>query len=173
MRECFHPDSLIRVSWFSGNGAEFVAGSIDMPQKGMSAKRRLGPALVRLSGNRGAATQGRSLDEICADALCDTPLVPQPLTGKTRRHAVAASSTPTHTRIPGWQGSEALRRTDGGALFHLTLLDWQSESHAVRFFLHHRAAAPVGTEAAEHCDASFESLEPVRPCMSSAQFWIH
>jgi hypothetical protein len=62
MRECFHPDSLIRVSWFSGNGEDFVTGSIDMARRGVAAKHRLGPVLVRLSGNRAVATLGAAID---------------------------------------------------------------------------------------------------------------
>lgn len=62
MRECFHPDSLVRVSWFTGNGDDFVAGSIDMARRGVLAKHRLGPVLVRLSGHRALATLGATID---------------------------------------------------------------------------------------------------------------
>jgi hypothetical protein len=62
MRECFHPDSLIRVSWFTGNGNDFVTGSIDMARRGVLAKHRLGPILVRLAGNRAVATLGAAID---------------------------------------------------------------------------------------------------------------
>src|SRR5579863_2500123 len=30
MRDCFWPDSVVRISWFRGNGPDFVTGSIDM-----------------------------------------------------------------------------------------------------------------------------------------------
>jgi hypothetical protein len=62
MRECFHPDSLIRLSWFTGTGADFVTGSIDMARRGVLAKHRLGPALVRLNGNRAVASLSASID---------------------------------------------------------------------------------------------------------------
>lgn len=62
MRECFHPDSLIRISWFTGNGEDFVTGSIEMARRGVLAKHRLGPVLVRLSGNRAVATLGATID---------------------------------------------------------------------------------------------------------------
>lgn len=62
MRECFHPDSLIRVSWFSGTGDAFVTGSIDMARRGVLAKHRLGPILVRLAGDRAIATLGAAID---------------------------------------------------------------------------------------------------------------
>ncbi|MGA3294246.1 MAG: nuclear transport factor 2 family protein [Candidatus Acidiferrales bacterium] len=56
MRGCFWPDSLVRVSWFRGNGEEFVAGSIDMFRRGIAAKHRLGPVLVTLAGDRAVAS---------------------------------------------------------------------------------------------------------------------
>ena len=62
MRQCFHPDSLIRISWFTGNGEDFVTGSIDMARRGVLAKHRLGPVLVRLSGDRAVATLGAIID---------------------------------------------------------------------------------------------------------------
>jgi hypothetical protein len=37
MRDCFHPDSEIRISWFRGNGADFVTGSIDMARRNVLA----------------------------------------------------------------------------------------------------------------------------------------
>ena len=30
MRDCFHDDSVVRISWFSGSGPEFVRRSIEM-----------------------------------------------------------------------------------------------------------------------------------------------
>ena len=56
MRGCFWPDSLVRVSWFRGNGADFVAGSIDMAKRGVRAKHRLAPVLVTLAGDRAVAS---------------------------------------------------------------------------------------------------------------------
>lgn len=56
MRECFWPDSLVRVSWFRGNGPDFVTGSIEMARRGIPAKHRLAPILVRLSGERAVAS---------------------------------------------------------------------------------------------------------------------
>ena len=62
MRGCFWPDSHIRVSWFRGNGADFVTGSIDMAKRGVPAKHRLGPILVTLNGNRAVATMSAIID---------------------------------------------------------------------------------------------------------------
>jgi len=62
MRDCFWPDSLIRVSWFRGNGEEFVSGSIDMAKRGVLAKHRLGPILVNLAGDRAVASLSGIID---------------------------------------------------------------------------------------------------------------
>jgi len=56
MAECFHPDSRVHLSWINGTGDDFVKGSIDMAERGMKAKHRLGPPLVRLAGNRAVAS---------------------------------------------------------------------------------------------------------------------
>lgn len=62
MKECFHPDSVIRVSWYAGNGPGFVEGSIDMARRGMAARHRLGPILVRLAADRAVASLGAIID---------------------------------------------------------------------------------------------------------------
>ena len=62
MRECFWPDSLVRVSWFRGNGPDFVTGSIDMARRGIPAKHRLAPILVRLASNRAVASMHGIID---------------------------------------------------------------------------------------------------------------
>ena len=56
MRACFHADSRVHLSWFTGTGPEFVDASIDMAQRGMLAKHRLGPVLVRLGAGRAVAS---------------------------------------------------------------------------------------------------------------------
>lgn len=62
MRACFWPDSLVRITWFRGTGADFVAGSIDMARRKVLAKHRLMPILVTLAGNRAIATLVASID---------------------------------------------------------------------------------------------------------------
>ena len=62
MRECFHADALIRISWITGNADEFVNGSIDMARRGVLAKHRLGPILVHRNGDRAVATLGGIID---------------------------------------------------------------------------------------------------------------
>jgi hypothetical protein len=56
MRQCFWPDSVVRVSWFRGNGPDFVTGSMDMAKRGIPAKHRLAPILVRFAGHRAIAS---------------------------------------------------------------------------------------------------------------------
>jgi SnoaL-like domain len=62
MRDCFHPDSIVRISWFNGSGPDFVSGSIDMAKRGMLAKHRLAPIRVTLSGNRAIASLTAIID---------------------------------------------------------------------------------------------------------------
>jgi hypothetical protein len=62
MRECFHPDSVVRISWFDGSGPEFVERSIDMARRGVRATHRLGPVAVRLNGDRAVASLGATID---------------------------------------------------------------------------------------------------------------
>lgn len=56
MRECFHADSRVHLSWFTGTGPDFVTASVDMAERGMLAKHRLGPVLVRLGAERAVAS---------------------------------------------------------------------------------------------------------------------
>lgn len=62
MRDCFHPDSEVNISWFRGNGLHFVAASKDMAARGMLAKHRLGPVLVTLNGERALASLSGIID---------------------------------------------------------------------------------------------------------------
>lgn len=62
MRACFHDDALIRISWITGNADDFVNGSIDMAKRGVLAKHRLGPVLVRVGRDRAVATLGAIID---------------------------------------------------------------------------------------------------------------
>ena len=62
MGACFHPDSHIRVSWFRGNGADFVKGSIDMARRKVLARHRLSPIRVVLSGRRAVATMSAIIE---------------------------------------------------------------------------------------------------------------
>ncbi len=57
MRDCFHPDAQVRVSWFRGSAADFIRGSVDMASR-MVNRHRLAPIHVVLSGNRAVAHDG-------------------------------------------------------------------------------------------------------------------
>ncbi|HSK31812.1 MAG TPA: nuclear transport factor 2 family protein, partial [Candidatus Limnocylindria bacterium] len=56
MADCFHPDARIRLSWIDGDADAFVKGSIDMARRGMMARHRVGPPMVRLNGERAVAS---------------------------------------------------------------------------------------------------------------------
>ncbi len=62
MRACYHPDSVVRISWFRGSGADFVAGSIDMARRNIPARHRLAPVLITLAGDRAIASLGAVID---------------------------------------------------------------------------------------------------------------
>jgi hypothetical protein len=62
MRECFHPDSVVRISWFHGSGPDFVERSIDMARREVRATHRLGPVAVRLNGDRAVASLAATID---------------------------------------------------------------------------------------------------------------
>jgi hypothetical protein len=70
---CYLPDSHVEISWISGTGAQFVAGSIEMARRGVKARHRLGPVRVRLNGERGLATLTGVIDipgEIAGVEFC-------------------------------------------------------------------------------------------------------
>jgi len=62
MADCFFDDSYVEISWFQGNGKDFVTASKDMYERGMKAKHRLGPVLVTLNGDRAVATLNGIID---------------------------------------------------------------------------------------------------------------
>jgi hypothetical protein len=70
---CYLPDSHVEISWISGTGAQFVAGSVEMARRGVKARHRLGPVLVRLNAERALATLSCAIDipgEIDAVEFC-------------------------------------------------------------------------------------------------------
>lgn len=62
MKSCFHPDAVVRISWFQGNGHDFVDASREMARRGVLAKHRLGPVSVRVNGARAVATLAVIID---------------------------------------------------------------------------------------------------------------
>lgn len=59
---CYWPESRVEISWISGSGAQFVAGSIEMARRGVKARHRLGPVRVKLNGARSLATLAGVID---------------------------------------------------------------------------------------------------------------
>lgn len=55
MAACFADDSVVRMSWFQGSGAEFVNATRDMAERGRHALHRLSPVTVHLDGDRAVA----------------------------------------------------------------------------------------------------------------------
>lgn len=52
MRDCDWPDSLVKLTWFTGPGPEFVTRSEVMVKAGSLSVHRLGPPVIQLKGNR-------------------------------------------------------------------------------------------------------------------------
>src|SRR5499427_3893666 len=62
MRDCFHDDSIVRISWINASGPEFVRRSKEMAERGLQASHRLGPIFVTLAGDRAIAQLGIIID---------------------------------------------------------------------------------------------------------------
>lgn len=62
MRECFHDDSRVRLSWIDASGPEFVRRSREMAARSVLASHRLGPIQVTLAGDRAIAQLGAIID---------------------------------------------------------------------------------------------------------------
>ena len=52
MDDCFAPDSTVRLSWFTGSGAQFTARSREMTGRGDATVHRLCPPVVDVQGER-------------------------------------------------------------------------------------------------------------------------
>jgi hypothetical protein len=55
MRDCFHDDSVVRLSWIDASGPEFVRRSEEMARRNMNVSHRVSPMLVTLAGERAIA----------------------------------------------------------------------------------------------------------------------
>jgi hypothetical protein len=62
MHDCYHEDSVVRLSWINASGPEFVRRSKDMAARNIKATHRLGPVLVTLAGDRAIAQLGGVID---------------------------------------------------------------------------------------------------------------
>lgn len=52
MRQCFWPDSTVRLSWYDGDGAGFVAGSQKMAEMGVVTTHQMFSPSVHLRGEK-------------------------------------------------------------------------------------------------------------------------
>ena len=50
MRDCFHDDSMVRISWIKASGPEYVRRSKEMAERNVQASHRLGPIFCNASG---------------------------------------------------------------------------------------------------------------------------
>ena len=62
MRDCFHDDSVVRISWINASGPEFVRRSKEMAERTVQASHRLGPIFVTLAGDRAIAQLAAIID---------------------------------------------------------------------------------------------------------------
>jgi SnoaL-like domain len=62
MRDCFHDDSVVRISWINATGPEFVRRSKEMAERNVKASHRLGPILVTLASHRAIAQVRANID---------------------------------------------------------------------------------------------------------------
>ncbi|MBX3481659.1 MAG: nuclear transport factor 2 family protein [Caulobacter sp.] len=58
MAACYHPDSLVSISWIETSGPEFVAASERAFAAGLRHLHQMAPTLVTLSGDRALAETG-------------------------------------------------------------------------------------------------------------------
>jgi hypothetical protein len=62
MRNCFHDDSVVRISWIKASGPEFVRRSKEMTERKLQASHRLGPIFVTLASDRAIAQLAAIVD---------------------------------------------------------------------------------------------------------------
>jgi hypothetical protein len=62
MRDCFHDDSVVRISFINASGPEFVRRSKEMAERNVKASHRLGPIFVTLAGDRAIAQLAAIID---------------------------------------------------------------------------------------------------------------
>src|SRR5882762_8145067 len=55
LRELFHPDGTIEISWFEGLASDFVEGSMRMGQSDVRTKHFISAPLVTFKGNKAIA----------------------------------------------------------------------------------------------------------------------
>lgn len=61
MAACYHPDSVVSISWIETSGAEFVAASQKAFAAGLRHLHQMAPTLVTLNGDRALAESGAAI----------------------------------------------------------------------------------------------------------------
>lgn len=61
MAACYHPDSVVSISWIETSGADFVAASRKAFASGMRHLHQMAPTLVTLNGDRALAESGAAI----------------------------------------------------------------------------------------------------------------
>lgn len=61
MAACFHPDSVVRISWIETSGPAFVEASRQAFAAGLRHLHQMAPTLVRLDGDRALAESGAAI----------------------------------------------------------------------------------------------------------------
>lgn len=61
MAACFHPDSVVSISWIETSGTDFVAASEKAFAAGMRHLHQMAPTLVTLDGDRALAESGAAI----------------------------------------------------------------------------------------------------------------
>ena len=61
MRQIYHPDALINISWYVGKPEGFIQGSVQMASKSVS-NHRLRPITVRINGGKAVATLSAAIE---------------------------------------------------------------------------------------------------------------
>jgi hypothetical protein len=61
MAACYHPDSVVSISWIETSGPEFIAASQRAFAAGMRHLHQMAPTLVTLNGDRALAETGTAI----------------------------------------------------------------------------------------------------------------
>ncbi|NMO05203.1 nuclear transport factor 2 family protein [Gordonia sp. TBRC 11910] len=62
MARCLAPDAAIRLSWFTGSGADFVSASREMADRGQRSTHRMSPPVVDVRGARAVVEAGAAIE---------------------------------------------------------------------------------------------------------------
>jgi SnoaL-like domain len=90
MRDCFHDDSVVRISWINASGPEFVRRSKEMAERNVQASHRLGPIFVTLAGDRAIAQ---------VVAIIDIPFKLEGIEVMLNHYTIATSRRTTRRRV--------------------------------------------------------------------------